>query len=112
MSAENPFEDFESATEHAGEEATEKTTSQGVDGQSWINKLFDGDAEGPPISQLRSDYDLPREICIILRGILRVSRGSGVPPIAEMVLGAVIYVISQSQDSDSNPDVGNLEGQL
>jgi len=94
MSAENPFEEFEEATEHAGQEGTEKTTSPGAAGQSWINKLFDGDAEGPPISQLRSDYDLPREICIILRGILRVSRGSGVPPIAEMVLGAVIYAIS------------------
>jgi hypothetical protein len=108
MSAENPFEDFEEATEQAKEEAT----SPGPEGQSWMNKLFDGDADGPPISQLRSDYDLPREICIILRGILRVSRGSGVPPIAEMVLGAVIYAISESQDTDGTPDVGNLEGQL
>jgi len=111
MSAENPFEDFEQATEHASE-GPDNNTSPEAAGQSWINKLFDGDADGPPISQLRNDYDLPREICIILRGILRVSRGSGVPPVAEVVLGAVIYAISQSQDAEDTPNVDNLEGQL
>jgi len=78
-------------------------------GGSWFEKLFDGDAVGPTVQELEADYDLPKEISVILRGVLRVSTGSGVPPIAEIALGAFMWVTKQQSSGDDDVPAG-LEG--
>ena len=78
-------------------------------GGSWFQKLFDGDALGPSVQELEADYDLPKEISVILRGVLRVSTGSGVPPIAEIALGAFMWVTKQQSSADDDVPAG-LEG--
>lgn len=78
---------------------------------SWFGKLFDGDADGPPLAELERDYDLPREICIVLRGVLRTASGSGVPPVAEILLGIIIYVVSSNElAQDDNAESVNIDG--
>jgi len=78
-------------------------------GGSWFQKLFDGDAVGPSVDELEADYGLPKEISVILRGVLRVSTGSGVPPVAEIALGAFMWVTKQQKGADDDVPAG-LEG--
>lgn len=78
---------------------------------SWVGRLFDGDAPGPALQELEADYDLPREICIALRGVLRVANGSGVPPIAEIMLGIVIYVMTgETGEGAADGETVNIDG--
>jgi len=70
--------------------------------QSWFEKLLDGDAPGPSIQELQSTYEFPKEVSIVMRGVLRVSSGSGVPPIAEIILGSVLWVTKQQQSGGSD----------
>lgn len=84
------------------------------------SRLFDGDAPGPSIPELEREYGISEKyITMPLRGILRVSTGSGVPPIVEILLGGVLFGLKrkelQKEDMDSaldamnNPD-RNTEG--
>jgi len=79
-------------------------------GGSWFEKLFDGDALGPTVAELEADYDLPKEVSVMLRGILRVASGSGVPPIAEIALGAFMYLTKQRQGGSNEDIPAGLEG--
>jgi hypothetical protein len=73
-----------------------------TESQSWFEKLLDGDAPGPTIQELQSTYEFPKEVSIVMRGVLRVSSGSGVPPIAEIILGAVLWVTKQQNGGGSD----------
>jgi len=79
--------------------------------QSWFEKLLDGDAPGPSIQELQSTYEFPKEVSIVMRGVLRVSSGSGVPPIAEIILGSVLWVTKQQNgaSSDMPTDVSDIQ---
>jgi len=79
--------------------------------KSWFEKLLDGDAPGPSIQELQSTYEFPKEVSIVMRGVLRVSSGSGVPPIAEIILGSVLWVTKQQQPdgSDMPTDVSDIQ---
>jgi len=79
--------------------------------KSWFEKLLDGDAPGPSIQELQSTYEFPKEVSIVMRGVLRVSSGSGVPPIAEIILGSVLWVTKQQNagGSDMPTDVSDIQ---
>ena len=48
-----------------------------------------------------------------MRGILRTAQGGGVPPIAEIVLGIVIYVISgQQNDAGESVSIDQLSDRV
>jgi hypothetical protein len=104
--SDNPFEAVDGDSVDGGNDPVQSATS-------WAGKLFDGDADGPPVAELEADYDLPREVCIVLRGILRTAQGGGVPPIAEIVLGIVIYVISgQQNDAGESVSIDQLSDRV
>ena len=79
--------------------------------KSWFEKLLDGDSPGPSIQELQSTYEFPKEVSIVMRGVLRVSSGSGVPPIAEIILGSVLWVTKQQNggSSDMPTDVSDIQ---
>jgi hypothetical protein len=104
--SDSPFDDAADLGEPA-----ESVDSGSNNATSWAGRLFDGDAPGPPLAELEADYDLPREVCIVLRGVLRVANGSGVPPIAEIMLGIVIYVVNGSGSTDgAEGESVNIDG--
>jgi len=107
--SDSPFHDDEPAglSEELGFD--EPAGSPADRGGSWFQKLFDGDAVGPTVAELEADYDLPKEISVILRGVLRVSTGSGVPPVAEIALGAFMWVTKHKGSGDDDVPAG-LEG--
>jgi len=78
-------------------------------GGNVLERLFDGSAQGPAVTQIESDYGLAREISISLRGIMRIADGDGVPPIAEILLGVVLYVLSQQSGGDAGDELAGLE---
>ena len=80
----SPFEPVDSGEEMGGEE--DLTGSAG----SPIDRLFDGDAPGPQVGELKADYEMPQWMAVLSRGVMRVATGSGVPPIAEILIGTVM----------------------
>ena len=78
-------------------------------GGSIMQRLFDGSAPGPSVTEIESDYGLAREISISLRGIMRIADGDGVPPIAEILMGVVLYVLSQQSEGDAGDELAGLE---
>jgi len=55
-----------------------------------LSRLFDGNADGPTTGELQTEYSLDRAEAVTGRGILRVATGSGVPPVAEILLGFLL----------------------
>jgi len=76
---------------------------------SIAGRLFDGNARGPAVGELQSDYNLNRELAVPLRGVMRIADGDGVPPIAEIVLGVVLLLLSRQAGTDADetdlPDI-------
>lgn len=77
----NPFEASTDDVDH--DEQTDTTQS----GSGPVGRLFDGNAEGPDVPELQSDYGFSRPWAIVCRGTLRASTGSRVPPIFEIFAG-------------------------
>jgi len=105
----SPFADTDADAEPGAE--TPASTGGGP-----MNRLFDGNATGPSVDELRMDYGVGREWAISLRGIMRVATGSGVPPAVEIVMGAVMALVGQAQSDgglslggDSSDDRGGLQ---
>jgi hypothetical protein len=75
-----------------------------------IDRLFDADAPGPSVDELRGEYQMPRWAAIVSRGVMRVATGSGVPPVAEIIIGAVMGLmgsdmpLSIDSDADTNDE--------
>ena len=82
----------------------------GAGGDGPMGRLFDGDAPGPSTTELENEYGLPRWGSVLGRGILRTATGSGVPPIAEIVLGGLMGV-AKSQGDDAADTVDAVEGE-
>lgn len=80
----------------------EESLSEPADGP--IDRLFDGDAPGPQVRELRDQYDMPQWAAIISRGIMRVATGSGVPPIAEILIGTVMGFLGSDMDLTGSSD--------
>jgi len=73
-----------------------------------LSRLLDGDADGPQVPELMQQYGISsRPIAIACRGCVRVGTGSGIPPLAEIVIGGVLLFLSQQ--SDSEPDAPDME---
>jgi len=98
----SPFEETsnEEESEPSPEPSADPSTSQGP-----IQRLFDGNADGPPTTQIESDYgvDSPWSLCI--RGLVRTATGDGVPPVVEIVLGAGMGLIARQQSGPEREDV-------
>lgn len=75
----------------------------------WVARLWDGSADGPTVRELREDYDLPRWGLLGLRGILRVATGDGVPPIAEILLAGVLFVLEGNRESSADEEGEEIE---
>jgi len=71
----------------------------GFDGP--VGRLFDGDAPGPEVGQLRADYEMPQWMAVAARGVLRVATGSGVPPVFEILVGSVMGIMQAQDDQDT-----------
>jgi hypothetical protein len=85
MSTEQPESPFESIDAEPGDSSI---TSGGV-----VRRLFDGDASGPSLEQLRSDYNLSLHWGLFTRGTIRTASGSGIPPIAEIIMGGILGTV-------------------
>jgi len=72
-----------------------------------LQRLFDGDVSGPSVQEIEADYGLGKSVSIALRGVLRTATGSGVPPIAEIAVGGVLWV-RENQTGGGEPS-GELE---
>lgn len=95
--------DAEGAANHADAEGAAAPDSGMLGGEGPISRLFDGSAPGPSVEELRMDYELPRPLAMIARGILRVASGDGVPPIFDIVMGSVLFIMQQQEgEGDSN----------
>jgi len=58
-----------------------------------LDRLLDGDVEGPAVGELQADYGFPQWMAVAARGVLRVARGSGVPPVFEILVGTVMGIM-------------------
>lgn len=83
---------------HAAAEGVESPGAGAFSGEGPIARLFDGSAPGPDVAELRADYDLPRPLAMIARGVLRVASGDGVPPIFDILMGVVLLFWQQQDD--------------
>jgi len=104
----NPTPDADSSTS-AG------SGSGGSPLRSFISGLLDADADGPSLSDLRSDYQLNRPGALMLRGVLRASGAGGMPPIGEISLGGILWGREQttsSTTSSSDDDQEESAGEL
>jgi len=85
----------------------EHEQSAGMSGRASgpLSRLFDGNADGPQVPELMQQYGIAsRPIAIACRGCVRVGTGSGIPPIAEIVIGGVLLFLSMQSDSDDSAD--------
>jgi len=84
---------------------TEDTTEDVSSRKSGIlSKLFDGQADGPPIKKVETEYTGgDRGLAHIVRACIRMGDGNGLPPIAEAGLGAGLKLLEQS-------DMGGMLG--
>jgi hypothetical protein len=74
-----------------------------------LSRAFDGNRDGPTVSDLKNEYGLGREMAIAGRGITRMATGGGVPPAFEIVVGSVLGALKLSEDGgplDREPDAG------
>jgi len=71
----------------------------GADGP--MRRLFDGNADGPSTTELEAEYGLERWQSVFGRGILRTATGTGVPPVAEILLGGFMGVAKNRGGADS-----------
>jgi len=101
--SDSPFAD------DADAEPTADAEPQPQPAGSIAGRLFDGNARGPAVGELQSDYNLNREIAVPLRGVMRIADGDGVPPIAEIILGVVLLMLSRQAGGDTDqadlPDI-------
>lgn len=67
-----------------------------------VDRLFDGDAPGPEVNELKADYDMPQWLAVLSRGIMRVATGGGVPPIAEILIGGIMGILGSDMDIGSS----------
>lgn len=58
-----------------------------------LDRLLDGDADGPAVGELQADYGFPQWMAVAARGVLRVATGSGVPPVFEILVGTVMGIM-------------------
>ncbi|GGC53068.1 hypothetical protein [Haloferax sulfurifontis] len=107
------------AANHAAAEGAQADAgeSDGDSSKGVFAALFDADATGPAVSQLRSEYpDLPRGSHYLLRMLIRVSGGDGTPPVVDGAVGTTLlglqYLPSETaqdggeDESDSSSDEG------
>ena len=101
--SDSPFDD------DADGETTPDAEPQPQPAGSIASRLFDGNARGPSVGELQADYDLGREVAVPLRGVMRIADGDGVPPIAEIILGVVLLMLSRQAGGDADqadlPDI-------
>lgn len=84
-------------------------------GGSPIERLFDGNAQGPSVGELRGDYQLDHWMALVVRGVLRAAPGRGMPPIGDITLGGLLGVrkFQTAQGGDDLPEFqGDLEGDV
>lgn len=80
-------------------------------GAGVIGRLFDGSVRGPTVDELKMDYGLSFPWAISLRGLVRVSTGTGVPPIFEILMGSILATVRAARDGDEGGaiDVGSAD---
>jgi len=81
----------------SGEATWAPTASSGP-----LARLFDGRASGPSVGRMEADYGLDKPQATVARGLTRVGSGDGVPPIAEIVLGSILWVLSRRADAGAS----------
>lgn len=93
----------------ASEQEHEQSGSMPGGGSGPLSRLLDGNADGPQVPELMQQYGIDsRPIAIACRGCVRVGTGSGIPPLAEILIGGVLLFLSQQSDSDE-PDAPDME---
>lgn len=101
----NPFEPMEESPDETPE-APETTEAK-----SPLGRLLDGNATGPAVSELESDYGIGKPWSIGLRGIVRAATGSGIPPLAEISLAGVMGAYRlQEEHGSGDAQLGDLGG--
>lgn len=92
-----------------GEEAPDPSSaSSGSSDPSIVSRLLDGTVSGPPVGELKSEYELDRSESLILRGILRVSGSEAMPPLGEISLGSILKFREKQTESDNESGGMNL----
>lgn len=72
-----------------------------------FGRLFDGDAPGPGVQELQTDYGVDKHLAVALRGVLRTATGSGVPPIFEIGLGGTLTYLNLADGKTSAEDTAD-----
>lgn len=90
----------------ADEQASEQSRGMAGRASGPLSRLLDGNADGPQVPELMQQYGIAsRPVAIACRGCVRVGTGSGIPPLAEIVIGGVLLFLSmQNGDSNDSPD--------
>ena len=103
------FEQVDGPDESTGEETTNPEPHTATNA-SPVNRLFSGEATGPTVQEVQTDYGLDWHWSTAIRGCCRVGTGSGVPPIAEILLGLVagIYQL-QDDELPSGPSQDSVD---
>lgn len=97
----SPFEPTDAPTGPEGPETSVEASGGPLD------RLFDGDAHGPPVQEIESNYGIEGPWAIFLRGAVRTATGSGIPPIFELALGGGLGFV-QLQRGDS-PELASAD---
>jgi len=98
----------------------DEQTTDSARSDSPADRLFDGNAEGPDVPELQSDYGLSRPWAIFCRGTLRAATGTGAPPIFEIVTGPAmglmrikgddVSILGGGSDSEETNDTPSSSG--
>lgn len=96
--------DAETAQAYAAGDMSDAESFSPTASSDPLSRLFDGRASGPSVGQLEGDYGLQKDQAIFGRGLIRTATGDGVPPIAEILGGAVMWALRTQTDSE--PDMG------
>jgi len=106
--SDSPFADVEDGSI---DEEPEPVGGTSVD-DSIPGRLFDGNAVGPSVEELQTDYSLPWHWATALRGCCRVMTGDGVPPVFEIGLGGALGAADQlGGDGKLNREPGGNDQQ-
>lgn len=108
----DPSDAARMALGETGDETPRMGEPAGGGGGGPVDRLFDGDAPGPQVPELTSEYGMPRWMAMAARGILRTATGSGVPPIFEILVGSVMGIMQNSDGFGDGDDSGDFSGEI
>lgn len=76
-------------------EETEQSSASG--GNGLIGRLFNSRG-GRSVGEIQAEYDVSKPAALLVRGLQKAASADGTPAVADLVLGAFLFVQQQSAD--------------